>query len=270
MGGKKLHSKWIDELLPDCIETYVEPFGGAYWIYFESKSKINSAIYNDVNPQLHNLFNCMATNQTLLKHELDKYTAQDRTLFDKFRDELFKSFDVCSPEPDYDKAAKFIYIQTQIFSGNTLRFNTNMTDLKGVYKSKYYHYRDKFSNQKYINKMNNITASTNLSFQECIENTDSDNTFFYVDPPYFGLEDYYTFDKCNHDEVFDYLKNIKGKFALSYYDFPALTKAFPEDQYNWTRKIVNKQNGNKGKTKSSKGVEILITNIETNDLSNFL
>ena len=33
IGGKSRMSKWICEYIPDDIETYVEVFGGAFWVY---------------------------------------------------------------------------------------------------------------------------------------------------------------------------------------------------------------------------------------------
>ena len=33
IGGKSRMAKWICEYIPDDIETYVEVFGGAFWVY---------------------------------------------------------------------------------------------------------------------------------------------------------------------------------------------------------------------------------------------
>lgn len=61
-----------------------------------------------------------------------------------------------------------------------------------------------------------------LDFREFIKHYDSDSTLFYVDPPYVGTESYYknkkTFDREDHKDLCKLLKNIKGKFILSYND----------------------------------------------------
>ena len=33
IGGKNKMAKWIAPYIPNNIETYVEVFGGAYWVY---------------------------------------------------------------------------------------------------------------------------------------------------------------------------------------------------------------------------------------------
>ena len=55
-------SKWICEYIPDDIETYVEVFGGAFWVYVNGdvhkKPKLKRVIYNDFNRYMVNLFEC--------------------------------------------------------------------------------------------------------------------------------------------------------------------------------------------------------------------
>lgn len=76
-----------------------------------------------------------------------------------------------------------------------------------------------------INKYNlNIYADKvhHLDYKKIFEMYDSVNTFFYLDPPYFKKE--FLYDGCKeytkqfHIELRDILKNIKGKFLLSYED----------------------------------------------------
>jgi len=61
-----------------------------------------------------------------------------------------------------------------------------------------------------------------LDYKKIFEMYDSVDTFFYLDPPYFKKE--YLYDGCGdytkqfHIELRDILKNIKGKFLLSYED----------------------------------------------------
>lgn len=74
-----------------------------------------------------------------------------------------------------------------------------------------------------INKYNiNITADVILyeDYKRIINDYDSENTFFYCDPPFFEKE--FLYDSCKHYtmefhiELHDILKKIKGKFVLSY------------------------------------------------------
>ncbi len=62
----------------------------------------------------------------------------------------------------------------------------------------------------------------NEDYKEIIDRYDKLESFFYLDPPYFGNEHYYknhTFlEKENHIELYNILKNLKGRFMLSYND----------------------------------------------------
>ena len=51
IGGKARISKWIVPYIPRDIETYVEPFGGMYWVFFKTKlneyPNLKTVVYND-------------------------------------------------------------------------------------------------------------------------------------------------------------------------------------------------------------------------------
>ena len=62
IGGKNKMAKWIVPFIPGDIETYVEVFGGAFWVYIKAdiynKFKLKTVIYNDFNRFMVNLFEC--------------------------------------------------------------------------------------------------------------------------------------------------------------------------------------------------------------------
>ena len=57
LGGKKFQAKWIADHFPE-FDNYVEPFGGAMWVYFQSTVNGKLNIYNDYNEYLVNIFEC--------------------------------------------------------------------------------------------------------------------------------------------------------------------------------------------------------------------
>lgn len=83
-------------------------------------------------------------------------------------------------------------------------------------------------NSKLYHKIKNKYSSDvsilcfNKDYKEIINEYDNKDTFWYIDPPYLGLEHNYedhTFlNKEDHIELYKILKNIKGKFLLSYQD----------------------------------------------------
>ena len=63
IGGKSRMSKRICEYIPKDIETYVEVFGGAFWVYIKGdvheSPKLKEVVYNDKNRFMSNMFECM-------------------------------------------------------------------------------------------------------------------------------------------------------------------------------------------------------------------
>lgn len=274
IGGKSKIGKWIKEFYPKDIETYVEPFGGMFWCFYNmdlsTYPKLNRVVYNDLNKLNYNLFFCLQ-NPSVLHNAIDRIPVQTfgvsetpKEIFDNFysfQSEIF-SDDLEINYPDYDLAAKYVYVVTQVFSGSKPE-KSKFIDLKGKYKSKYLTFKDKLNNPKYINYFNRITHFRNIDFQEVMEEFDSKTTYIYLDPPYWKTENYYSnhdFDRSDHERLASFLPTISGRFALSYYDFPELHDMYPEDRFNWYRKSFVKAAAAKKGKKQNKGEEILITN----------
>ena len=78
-----------------------------------------------------------------------------------------------------------------------------------------------------------ISEIHNMDYKDIIRKYDSQSTFFYIDPPYMGKEEYYinhNFNKSSHYELADILNNIQGKFLLSYYYFDGIEDLYPNCQ----------------------------------------
>ena len=56
IGGKRLLRKTIAPLIPDNIQSYIEPFGGAAWVMFYKEKWADLEVYNDLDGRLVNLF----------------------------------------------------------------------------------------------------------------------------------------------------------------------------------------------------------------------
>lgn len=247
IGGKKQHSRWIDPLFPDNFTTYVEVFGGAMWMYWMSKkTPVQTNVYNDFNRHLVNVFECSRNSQhyyqILQQYSVDVGNAQK---FEQYRDEVFSIYGQQFTIPDYDMAAKYMLLQTQMFSGGKGLGERSKIYHNTKYKSKYITYLEKFTQPKYLNKLARLQTE-NLDCRAVIRQYDSDDTFFYVDPPYFNMEDYYTknsFGRDDHIELLTLMSGIKGRFALSYYYFPELEDIMPRDRFYWHEEQTYSING---------------------------
>jgi len=250
IGGKSKIGKWIVPFYPKDIETYVETFGGMFWCFYNMDLKqypnLKRVVYNDFNPLNYNLFKCIQNPDELLKainsiecqrQGFDLTPPHLKEQFISFHAVIFKEGFSVKPG-DYEVAAKYVYILTQVFSGSKPE-TSSYIDLKGKYKSKYLTFRDKLSKSDWVDHFLKITNIENMDFSGVIEKYDGESTYFYVDPPYWKTENYYSnhdFDRNDHERLANVLKNMKGKFSLSYYDFPLLSEWFPKDEFRWESK----------------------------------
>jgi DNA adenine methylase len=277
VGGKsKIAPQLIIPNIPKDIEIFVEAFSGQFWTFFKMNldeyPNLKTVVYNDFNPLNYNMYQCIQNHQKLLEI-CEEFIVQEKGLyptnpickeqFDRFQAEIFdKNFKV---KPyDYEVAAKYIYVLTQVFSGSNPS-KSKFIDLKGKYHSKFTSFKNKLKKPEWQKMFEKITHVENMDFADVITKYDSPTTYFYVDPPYYivGEGVYYSnhdFGRQDHKRLSNCLKSIKGRFSLSYYDFPLLSEWFPKNKYNWAKKTFAKAaSAKKGKIQTT-GVELLIMN----------
>lgn len=274
IGGKSKIGKWIVPFYPKDMETYIEPFGGMFWCFFNMDltqyPNLKEVVYNDFNPLNYNLFQCLQ-NPELLLEEINNIPCQQRgdgptpeiyrEQFIRFQAEIFET-NFSLQAYDYVTAAKYAYVLTQVFSGSKPE-TSSFIDLKGKYKSKYLTFRDKLSNPKWVEHFIRITKIENMDFEELITKYDSPTTYIYLDPPYWKTENYYSnhdFDSEDHERLANCIKGAQCKFSLSYYDFPQLHTWFPINVYRWEEKEFAKAAAAKKGVKQNLGKELLILN----------
>jgi len=275
IGGKSRIGKWIVPFIPKDIEIFVEGFSGMYWVYFNMDlnkyPNLKTVVYNDFNNLNSNLFRCVKDYDRLWS-ELSKYPCQQlgventpkeySDMFYQFQKEVFDPNLIIGEEPNFDIAVKYTYVLTQIFSGSKPE-TAKYTDYKGKYKCKYLVFMDKLKNPKFREHFDKITFVENMDFEDVIKKYDDINTYFYLDPPYFKTENYYSnhdFDRKDHERLAKILHNIKGKFSLSYYYFDLLEDWFPKDKYKWESKNFVKAAAAKSGKKQNMATELLIMN----------
>lgn len=275
IGGKARIGKWIVPFIPKDIETYVEPTSGMFWVFFnmnlDKYPNLKTVVYNDYNRLNTNLMK-WAKQYDVLYDELAKYPCQQLgvvdtppeygEMFRKYQKEVFDQNLVITDENSLDIAAKYVYVLTQVFSGSKPE-TASYTDYKGKYRCKVLIFMDKLKHPEYRKHFDKITFVENKDFQQIVEKYDSPTTYFYMDPPYWKTETYYSshdFDSDDHKRLADSLKSIKGKFGLSYYEFPQLLEWFPKDQYKWEQKNFKKAAAAKKDGTQNEGTELLIMN----------
>lgn len=281
IGGKSRIGSWIKDYIPKDIETYCEPFSGMYWVFFnmdlETYPNLNKVVYNDFNEVNCNLFNCLKTPEDFYNYikdipcqtkdkdkEGEPCDPKFKEMFNKFQKNAFTDLNL--DKPDFEKAMNYAYVLSQVFSGSKPE-TSSFIDLKHKYRSKFDTFRDKVGGigrgRKFKGYLKRITDVENMDFEEVIKKYDSPSSYFYIDPPYWKTENYYSnhdFDRNDHERLAKCLKGIKGRFSLSYYDFPLLNEWFPKDEYTWVmKKFAKAASAKKGKEQNM-GEELLIMN----------
>jgi len=277
IGGKARIGKWIVPFIPNDIETYVEGFSGMFWVFFkmdlELFPNLKTVVYNDYNRLNANLMK-WTKQYDVLWEALSQYPCQQvgventppeyEQMFNQYQKEVFNDDLVITDENSLEVACKYVYVLTQVFSGSKPE-SSSYTDYKGKYRCKVLIFMDKLKDAKYREHIDKITFVENMDFQDVVEKYDSPTTYFYMDPPYWKTENYYSnhiFTKDTHQRLATCLQNIKGRFSLSYYDFPQLSEWFPRDNYNWEEKEFKKAAAAKKDGTQNMGREILIMNYQ--------
>lgn len=205
IGGKKLLRNSIINEFPEkgSYRRYVEVFGGAGWILFSSEKHAEMEVYNDVNGNLVNLFRCIKYHPEEVQKELD-FILMSREQFYDAKTQI----DV-QGLTDIQRAARFYTLIKESFGADLRSFGLRGRDLN---KAKEY--------LLIISKRLNKVVIENQDFKKVISNNDRINTLFYLDPPYYDAEKYYSyrFTKEDHIQLKESLDKIKGKFILSYND----------------------------------------------------
>lgn len=254
-GGKYNQAKWISSFFPKNIDTYIEVFGGAFWIYIKSDIKSKKVIYNDIDPMMYNLWLCIKQYNKLASL-LDTLKPRNREKWVESKKIVKKLMDsnVKITKADFDIVEHFIYWLTHSFSGD---INGGMSG-----SSSYSGLLNRLKKKNIQDKLDRIEVY-NESYENIIDRVDSKNTLFYVDPPYYGKEKFYGFHPFtveDHENLSHILKHIKGKFILSYYRKPEIEKLYPEKEYRWEEKEYKKTSAISKNKKRDVAIEILIMN----------
>lgn len=203
-------------------------------------------VYNDFDRNLTNLFHCMKERTVATVRELgfcnlnsrDDFIAvrrffKDEQFEDKYFSEELRLTDITFPPPeaaelkeirtritkDYDvrRAAMFMKLLRYSYSSSCKSYASQPFDIRRLFGL--------ITELK--NRMANVVVE-NQDFETLIKHYDRPDAFFYADPPYFSTEDMYAvgFNLDDHVRLKNTLKNIKGKFLLSYNDCPEIRELY--------------------------------------------
>jgi DNA adenine methylase len=226
---------------------YCEVFAGAAWLLFK-KEESDVEIINDINTDLITLYR-------VVKNHLDEFIRYLRWILIS-RDE-FERFNKERPETltDIQRAVRFYYLLRNGYAsripgpsfsvGPTRRPGLNLLRIEEDLSAAHIRLA-----RVYIE---------NMHYKRFIERFDRSQTFFYIDPPYFGHENDYgkgLFHRQDFDSLLNILKGIQGKFLMSINNTPEIRKLFR----NFNIEKVCTSYTAAGADKQKKVGELLISN----------
>lgn len=234
-GGKtKLKKRIVDDyFIKDYQDmTYVEPFVGGGSIFFY-KEKSKKEVINDLDKDV-----------IIVYRGVKKYDANDieNAINGAYTKSEFDRIKASTPNTEFKKFIRdFILYKTSYYlAGKT--FGGDRTVNKNM--------------DGYKERLKDVTI-LNEDYKNVIKKYDSINTFFYLDPPYEKSDGLYKNEDSTIDEIYNILKDIKGKFLLSY----NLSKRAQELFKNYKiYKIKTKYETNRFNNKPTSVTELLISN----------
>jgi len=250
MGGKSLLAPKIIPKIPE-HKCYVEVFAGAAWMLFKKDENMSHVeVINDINLDLVTLYR-------VIKHHLEEFIRYFKWIL-VARDE-FERFKIETPESltDIQKAVRFYYL---LKSGYAARIKNPSFNINSTEKPRLNLLRIEEELSAVHWRLARVYVE-NRPYEEVFLRFDKQDTFFYVDPPYRGYEDYYgdgIFSRKDFIKLRDILRGVNGRFIMSINDLPEIRSLYKD----FIIESVNTSYSAGGANKKKKVTELLVMNYD--------
>lgn len=219
MGGKRLLTKTILSLIPE-HRVYCEPFAGSATVLL-AKPPSPCEVLNDINGEVVNLFRIM-------QHHPEEFIKQVRWNL-RSRDE-YARLKTSDPKTltDIQRAARMYYLLRAGYGGKLPDVSCHFTGRLEGSSRPFSIYRIEETLYEVHLRLENVTVER-LPYGDCLRRYDTLETFFYLDPPYWGHEKDYGVgifapeDFANLKEI---LSALQGRFLMSINDTPEIRDLF--------------------------------------------
>ena len=208
-GGKQKLADKIISLIPDHI-LYCEPFIGGGAVFF-AKEPSEIEVLNDTNRALMSFYRTVQNDFVGLEKEI-KITLHSRDLHRK-ASVIYNFPDMFS---EIKRAWAVWVLSSQSFSAQ-LDGSFGYDKGKNTTTKKINNSKERFTEDYAIRLQNVQLESADALY--VIASRDSDQSFFYCDPPYFNSDcgHYDGYSEQDFENLLIRLSSIKGKFLLSSY-----------------------------------------------------
>ena len=214
VGGKSRMVKYLLPMIPP-HKVYVEPFGGAAWLMF-AKEESKVEVYNDMDSCLVDFFRILQDDLEFRKLVKKlRRTPYSREIFEEFR------YSYIEQEDRLERVYQWFVVLRQCFgaymSGNHPVWGYGVSRPHGVG----FHNVVEFLHES-AERFKTIYVEHG-SWDDVIKRWDSEEAFFYVDPPYISSTRQsggyiHEMNDTGHMKLVKLLKRLKAKCLLSGYN----------------------------------------------------
>ena len=215
IGGKSQLSKKIVQMIPE-HKTYCEVFAGGCWVFFrKEESKVE--VINDLDSQLVCFFRVLQNHLEEFCKQF-KYLVTSREWFEDWKRQM-----EADGLTDIQRAARYYYLQRLCFAGRV------RGRVFGASKAKQ-HRINLLRLEEDLSAVHirlSRTTIESLPWDDFVGRYDRKETFFYLDPPYWGKTFYaHNLKREDYEHMAELLLGIEGKFLLSLNDIPEVRATF--------------------------------------------
>jgi DNA adenine methylase len=218
LGGKQFMVDTLLPLLPR-HRVYVEVFGGAASLLL-NKPPSEVEVYNDVDGDLVNLLMALRDHADRLIPLVDSLP-YSRKLHHEWREDYVRGV---RPEDPVEAAARYYLLLSSCFAGGFF---------KGWRYERQHNSPEAFHNRAQhlpdiASRLRNVLIDC-LDYRRCIANWDSEETLFFLDPPYYSMQGKqyrHEFSPQDHEELASLLSSLKAKWLLTYGDHPRIREIY--------------------------------------------
>ena len=218
VGGKVKLRDWIRGHLPN-HNIYVEPFGGSFAVGLNLPRLQDSnyrVVYNDLDSNIYNFFKVLRDQKSALM-EYIRLTPYSRQEFEQAYD-ILSDKDRVSCLTELERARLYLVLNRQSFAGKedgTWSISRQGENIAHTWEGLECLLEETAGRLKHA-------YIENSDYVDIFRRWDSEETVFYIDPPYWLVEsDYYDVNKSggfDHVKLAEEIKGLKGSVVVSYYE----------------------------------------------------
>ena len=196
----------------------VEVFGGSGKISLNIRAQRN--VYNDLDDDIFNLFQVVKERPKALQKAFERHLPTDSKMYFGYMKES-------KPRTKVDRAYRTFMLFNMSFGGGGEHYGPMYSDKLPLFKTA----EMKLNNIMELHAIIRNWTIEHTDFRDVIRKYDSPQTFFYLDPPYWGFDWYnHNFEEQDFLDLKELLDGMKGKYLMNINPSEEVRRIFGDPQ----------------------------------------